>query len=62
MEKKWPIIAPTFDEKAVGPAMGFNRALEGNAEVVGTVICGDNYFNENLDILFRFHIRELWIK
>lgn len=47
-------VAPTFEEKAVGPAMGFNRALEGNAEVVGTVICGDNYFNENLDASLKF--------
>ncbi len=32
-----------------GPGMALNSALEGVAEVVGTVICGDSYFNENVD-------------
>jgi len=33
----------------VGPGMALSMALEGTAEVVGTVICGDGYFNENLE-------------
>jgi glycine reductase len=33
----------------VGPGMALNTALAGVAEVVGTVICGDSYFNENLE-------------
>jgi len=34
------------DEK-VGPAAGFEPLLDGQGEVVRTIICGDNYFNEN---------------
>lgn len=40
-------VKPEFVRKMVGPAMGFNGLLEDKAEVVGTLICGDNYFNEN---------------
>ena len=32
-----------------GPGMAISGALGGAAEIVGTVICGDNYFNENQD-------------
>lgn len=40
-------MAPEYVEKTVGPAMGLNGLLNGVGEVVGTIICGDNYFNEN---------------
>lgn len=33
----------------VGPGQALNAAFKGEAEVVGTVICGDSYFNENLE-------------
>ena len=33
----------------VGPGMALNGALAGAGEVVGTVICGDSYFSENLE-------------
>ena len=33
----------------VGPGMALNGALAGVAEILGTVICGDSYFNENLE-------------
>jgi len=33
----------------VGPGMALNAAVKDSAEIVGTVICGDSYFNENLD-------------
>ena len=42
-------VAPQFTEKAVGPAMGFEGLLKGEAQIAGTIICGDNYFNENKD-------------
>ena len=54
-------VAPTFDEKAVGPAMGFERSLGQEAKVVGTIICGDNFFNENLDESLKF-IKEVMDK
>lgn len=36
-------------EGPIGPGIGLNKSLEGKAEVVATVICGDNYFAENID-------------
>lgn len=39
----------SISEKPVGPAMLFNSKLGEECEVVGTVICGDNYFSENVE-------------
>ena len=33
----------------VGPGMALEAAFNGEAEIVATVICGDSYFNENLE-------------
>lgn len=38
---------PIFKAENIGPALGFNELLCGEGEVIGTLICGDNYFNEN---------------
>lgn len=40
-------MEPVFKEETIGPAVGFNGLLEDEGEVIGTLICGDNYFNEN---------------
>jgi glycine reductase len=40
-------MPPEYRPQKVGPAMGFEGALRGEGEVVGTIICGDNYFNEH---------------
>ena len=40
-------MAPEYKKEKVGPALGFNGLLGDEGEVVGTLICGDNYFNEN---------------
>ncbi len=42
-------IAPQFKKEAVGPAAAFEKMLDGTGEIVGTLICGDNYFNENVE-------------
>ncbi|SNT28732.1 glycine reductase [Anaerovirgula multivorans] len=42
-------IKPEVREGVVGPGMAFNTALKEEAEIVATIICGDSYFNENLD-------------
>ncbi len=42
-------IAPELRDGPVGPGLAFNAAWGENAEVVKTIICGDSYFNENLD-------------
>lgn len=40
---------PESREGAVGPGIAFKAALGTEAEIVGTVICGDGYFAENMD-------------
>ncbi len=41
---------PEVREGVVGPGMGLNGILKKEGmEIVATVICGDSYFNENLD-------------
>ncbi|ATW27306.1 sarcosine reductase [Candidatus Formimonas warabiya] len=40
-------MAPEFRPEKVGPALGFEGLLNKEGEVVGTIICGDNFFNEN---------------
>lgn len=42
-------IPPEKREGVVGPGMALKAALAGSAEIVSTVICGDSYFNENLE-------------
>lgn len=47
-------IAPVYKKEAVGPAMGFAKMLEGEAEIIGTLICGDNFFNEHNEEALAF--------
>lgn len=42
-------VAPEYREGPVGPGVALQEALKGEAEVVGTLVCGDNYFNEHTD-------------
>lgn len=35
--------------EVVGPGLGFSKEFSDEAEIVATIICGDSYFNENLD-------------
>lgn len=39
-------IAPEFREEAIGPAQAFGGMVDG-AEVIGTIICGDNFFGQS---------------
>lgn len=41
-------IAPVVKDEAVGPAAALEGMLEGEGKVYKTVICGDNFFNENV--------------
>ncbi len=41
-------ITPLSQAGAVGPGTALEAALEPDMKIVGTVICGDSYFNENL--------------
>lgn len=40
---------PEVREGVVGPGMELKKRLGDEAEIVATVICGDSYFNENID-------------
>ena len=40
---------PEKRDGVAGPGMGLQKELGDAAEIVGTVICGDSYFNENLE-------------
>ena len=53
-------FAPVCKEGAIGPALAFEAGLNNEAKVVATIICGDNYFNENREdsILFLEKIYE----
>ena len=47
-EEKAGIPAEKHDGK-IGPGMALEAQLKDVAEIVGTVICGDSYFNENVE-------------
>lgn len=42
-------VKPEIREGVVGPGMALKAALGNEAEIVATVICGDSYFNENIE-------------
>jgi glycine reductase len=42
-------VKPEVREGVVGPGMALQQALGDEAEIVATVICGDTYFNENIE-------------
>lgn len=42
-------IEPFVKEEAVGPGNPLVQALGNEFKIVGTVICGDSYFNENIE-------------
>ena len=35
--------------EVVGPGIAFNMNFKDEAEIIATIVCGDSYFNENLD-------------
>jgi len=41
-------MKPKFEEGAIGAANLYKDKLE-NAEIIGTIICGDNYYAENME-------------
>ena len=40
---------PEVRSDVVGPGLALKAAFKDQAEIVGTIVCGDSYFNENLD-------------
>ena len=47
-------IAPELREGIVGPGAAFKAAFKGEAEIVATVICGDNYYAANSEAVIAF--------
>ena len=45
---------PEIRDGAIGPGIGLNKALDGKATIVATVICGDNYCVANQEELTNF--------
>ena len=42
-------MPPTSQKGAVGPGLALQEIVKGKGKIVGTVSCGDNYFNHNLE-------------
>ena len=42
-------IQPFSEAKVVGPGLAYMNSFGDEAEIIGTVVCGDSFFNENLD-------------
>lgn len=40
---------PEVREEVVGPGIAFKQNFKDQAQIVATIICGDSYFNENLE-------------
>ena len=40
---------PELREGVVGPGLALKAAFGDRAEIVNTIICGDSFFNENLE-------------
>ena len=47
-------FAPEFQEEAVGPAAAIAAATADNVDVIGTIICGDNFFGEHEEEAEKF--------
>jgi len=40
---------PFFLNEAVGPAVKFSELIDQEGEVVGTIVCGDNFYSSNME-------------
>jgi glycine reductase len=48
-EEKADVPAELHKGEAIGPGMAFNTAFGDEAEIIATIVCGDSYFNENIE-------------
>ncbi len=58
-EDKANVPPASFDVPRGGPGVGLQQLLPKNCKVVGTIFCGDDYFNENLEQASAA-VRECW--
>jgi betaine reductase len=42
-------VEPSIRKEATGPGLQLGNLLKGEAEIVGTVVCGDSYYGENME-------------
>jgi len=59
-EEKADYPAELCKGEFVGPGMALNQAFGDEAEIIATIICGDSYFNENIETT-KAQILE-WVK
>lgn len=50
-------MKPEYKKETIGPALGFQGLLGDEGQVVGTLICGDNYFNENKEEALEYILK-----
>ena len=48
-EEKADIPAELHKGEVIGPGMAFNQGFGDEAEIIATIVCGDSYFNENIE-------------
>lgn len=48
-EEKADVPAELHVGKVIGPGLAFQQIFGEEAEIIATIVCGDSYFNENLD-------------
>lgn len=48
-EEKADVPAELHKGEVIGPGMAFNTGFGDEAEIIATIVCGDSYFNENID-------------
>lgn len=49
-------MEPIYKKEVIGPALGFSGLIKDEGEVIGTIICGDNYFNESKEEALKYII------
>lgn len=52
-------MEPVVKAEPVGPAAGFQDLLKEEGQVVATIICGDNYFNENKEDALEYILAKI---
>lgn len=48
-EEKAETPAELHKGEVIGPGMAFQKGFGEEAEIIATIVCGDSYFNENID-------------
>ena len=52
-------MEPVYKKEVIGPAMGLDGLLGDEGEIIGTMICGDNYFNEHKEESLEYIMKKI---